>query len=271
MLTLAPPRPKRLKLASTGFLWILSLLVACLSLLPSTASAREVPPLQARVNDTAEMLAPEAESELEQRLAAYEAKTQRQFAVLTIDSLDGDALEDFSIRVVEAWKLGKKGKDDGLLLLIVKSDRKLRIEVGYGLEGTITDAFSARVVRQILTPAFRAGQVERGVQQALEVLMQKAAGEDVAGVPGEGAERSEKRRGAPSPVGILALLFMLLPVVLPLLLLRGRGRGRAGLIAYGLSSLGGFGGRSGGGFSSGGGGFSGGGGSFGGGGSSGSW
>src|SRR6185436_3359338 len=110
--------------------------------------------------DIAEMLSPTAEQQLEQKLSAYENNSQHQFALLTIDSLEGDALEDFSIRTVEAWKLGKKGKDDGLLLLVVERDRKLRIEVGYGLEGDITDAVSARVIRNVLGPALRAGTAE---------------------------------------------------------------------------------------------------------------
>src|SRR4051812_1770392 len=155
------------------------LLLALLLWAPGSAFARDVPPLVAHVNDTADMLSPAAEQALEQKLSQYEQKSQHQFALLTIDSLDGDALEDFSIRVVEAWKLGKRGKDDGLLLLIAKQDHKLRIEVGYGLEGDVTDAFSTRVIRNVLTPALRAGEAEHGIDQAFDVLMKKAGGEVV--------------------------------------------------------------------------------------------
>ncbi|HVY30029.1 MAG TPA: TPM domain-containing protein [Polyangiaceae bacterium] len=248
------------------------LLAACLVLVPSAALAREVPPLTAHVNDTADMLSAEAEQQLEQKLTAYEQRSAHQFALLTIDSLDGDALEDFSIRVVESWKLGKKGKDDGLLLLIVKEDRKLRIEVGYGLEGDITDAFSARVIRNVLTPALRAGKPEQGVSQAFDVLMQKASGEAVPDSAIAPPRRSHD--DAPSPLAVVALLFFMLPFVLPLLF--GR-RGRRGVWLGGFGGYGGgWGGSSrGGGWGGwgggGGGGYSGGGGGFGGGGSSGSW
>jgi uncharacterized protein len=192
-----------------------------------------------------------------------------------VPTLDGDALEDFSIRVVEEWKLGKKGKDDGLLLLIVKNDRKLRIEVGYGLEGDVTDAFSARVIRNVLTPAMRAGQAEQGIAQAFRALMQKASGQVVDSQQLKPAP--QKKRG-PSGFGVIALLFLLLPFVLPFLLGgRGRGGGGGGAMAgFILGSMLGSGGRGGGGGGwggggGGGGGFSGGGGGFGGGGSSGSW
>jgi uncharacterized protein len=261
-------------MASRVFAWLAALLVALAVLAPQSAQAREVPPLVAHVNDTADLLSPAAEQQLEQKLDAYERKSQHQFALLTIDSLDGDALEDFSIRTVEAWKLGKKGKDDGLLLLIVKNDRKLRIEVGYGLEGDVTDAFSARVIRNVLTPALRAGQAEHGIDQAFDVLMQKASGD---AVPDSAVAPPQRARGGPSPFAIIALLFFLLPFLLPLLLARG-GMRRRGPFVGGLGGLGGFGGGWGGssggggwGGGGGGGGYSGGGGGFGGGGSSGSW
>ncbi|RYZ02116.1 MAG: methanol dehydrogenase, partial [Myxococcales bacterium] len=207
------------------------LVLALLLLVPSTALALAVPPLRAHVNDTADMLSPEAEAALEQRLTTYEQRTTQQFALLTVDTLEGDALEDFSIRVVEQWKLGQKGKDNGLLLLIVKSDRKLRIEAGYGLEGEITDAFSSRVIRNVLTPQLRAGQAGQGVDQAFTLLMKQASGEAVP----ESAlapPRRTRERGGSSPLGALVLLFLLVPFVLPLLLGRGRG-GRRGPAAAG--------------------------------------
>ena len=256
----------------------LLLALALVSWAPSTAWARDVPPLRAHVNDTASMLSPEAEQALEQKLTSYEQKSGHQLALLSIDSLDGDALEDFSIRTVEAWKLGKKGKDDGLLLLVVKGDRKLRIEVGYGLEGDITDAFSARVIRNVLTPALRAGKAEQGIDQAFDVLMKKASGEAVPETA-VAPPRGGRERGGASPFAVVALLFFLLPFLLPLLFMRGRRGGRGFGTGVFLGGLGGYGGgwggsgRGGGGGwgGGGGGGFSGGGGGFGGGGSSGSW
>lgn len=245
---------------------LLSLAAALLIGLPALAHAREIPALQAHVNDTAGMLSTEERAQLEQKLSEYEHKTGRQFALLTIDSLNGDALEDFSIRVVEAWKLGQKGKDSGLLLLVVKNEHKLRVEVGYGLEGTVTDAFSSRVIRNVLTPALRAGKVEAGLEQAFDLLMRQAAGEDVPGsaVPDPEAPPAG---GGPSPLGWIALLFILGPFLIPLLLFSARRRGGGGFGGGGFGG-GGFGG---GGFGGGGGGFSGGGGGFGGGGASGSW
>lgn len=260
--------------------WLARTLFVCLLLVPGLALARDVPPLKAHVNDTADMLSPAAEQQLEQRLQSYEQKSSHQFALLTIDTLDGDALEDFSIRVVEQWKLGKKGKDDGLLLLIVKNDRKLRIEVGYGLEGDVTDAFSARVIRNVLTPALRAGKPEQGVNQAFDALMLKASGEVV---PDSAVAAPRKQRDdGPSPFAIVALLLLALPFVLPWLLYRSRRR-HTGIWLGGLGSYGsgwggstrsgGWGGGGGGGWGGGGGGGwgGGGGGGFGGGGSSGSW
>lgn len=260
-------------MAARVVVWALALLIVAWA---PAALALTVPALAGRVNDTADMLSPEAEAALSRKLEAYERATQHQFALLTVPSLEGDALEDFSIRVVEAWKLGKKGKDDGLLLLIVKGDRKLRIEVGYGLEGDITDAFSARVIRNVLTPALRAGKAEQGIDQAFDVLMKKASGEAVPEAA-TAAPKKQQRRG-PSPFAIIALLLIFLPFAL--FNRRRRGGGISPWVAGGLGALSGYRGgsyRSGGGFGGGGfgggggGGFSGGGGGFGGGGSSGSW
>jgi uncharacterized protein len=250
--------------------WVAALLLALWVCLPSLAWARDVPALRAHVNDDADLLSPAAEQALESKLTEYEKRTQQQFALLTIESLEGDALEDFSIRVVEAWQLGKKGKDDGLLLLVVERDRKLRIEVGYGLEGDVTDAFSARVIRHVLTPALRAGQPAQGIDAAFDALMAKASGQSVT-VADRSAPAAERRR---SPWGLLVLLLFAVPFLLPLLLGRaGRfSRRGSGLLMGGLGGLGyggGFGGSRGG--YSGGGGFGGGGGGFGGGGASGSW
>jgi uncharacterized protein len=263
--------PSRALLRLLYLSWLaLALVVA----LPVAAQERAVPPLTAHVNDTANLLSESARARLEQKLSDYEHKSGRQFALLTIDSLAGDALESYSIRVVEAWKLGKKGKDDGLLLLVANKEHKLRIEVGYGLEGTITDAFSARVIRNVLVPAMRAGNAAGGIDQAFALLMQKAAGEDVAAPEGV-ADREPRRRNS-SPFGWLVLLFFISPILIPLVLarMRGGGGGRWGGGGFGGGGFGGggFGGGGFGGGGGGGGGFGGGGGGgFGGGGASDSW
>jgi uncharacterized protein len=242
--------------------------------------ALEVPSLEGRVNDRAGVLAPEVRQRLEQRLGSYEQSTGHQFAVLTLKSLEGQPLEHFSISVVEKWKLGKNGKDDGLLLLVVPGEHKVRIEVGYGLEGVITDAISARVIRNVLAPAFRKDDYGGGVERALDALMAVASGGQLD-VP-DSAAKSPARAPEDGAFHVAILLVLVLfPLAFGLLGRRaGRQRfGGGGWGSSGWSSGGGFGGFGGGGFSGGGyggggssgGGFSGGGGGFGGGGASGSW
>jgi uncharacterized protein len=231
----------------------------------ASASALDVPPLRARVNDLAGVLPSEVEQRLELRLGAYEKKTGHQLAVLIIDSLDGDPLEDFTLRVVEAWKLGNKDRDDGLLLLVAIKDRKIRIEVGYGLEGDLPDALAGRIVRDVMAPAFRRGDVAQGVTAAVEAIMSATGGEGELRLP-EPSASSGRRRSSGSGLGP----FLLLGLIALLFLGGGRGRGGGGgaFVAGMLMGGMGRGGRGGGG---GGGGFSGGGGGFGGGGASGSW
>ncbi|HTA91776.1 MAG TPA: TPM domain-containing protein, partial [Polyangiaceae bacterium] len=235
------PRLQSVERTSRLLLWLFSALLALLVQWPAVAQARDVPKLEAHVNDTANMLSPDERARLEAQLVAYEQKTGRQFALLTIDSLNGDALEDFSIRVVEAWKLGQKGKDSGLLLLVVKNDHKLRIEVGYGLEGVVTDAFSSRVIRNLLSPALREGHVEAGLEQAFGALMAQAAGEDPTAQlpPGTLSEPPPEPRS--SPFAWFALLLFLAPFLIPVLLLGARG-GRGGGFGGGGRWGGGFGG-----------------------------
>jgi len=241
-------------------LWIWAVLV---SLPAFPVHAREVPALSGRVNDLAEVLSPDVERTLEGRLEAYEASTGHQLAVLTVASLDGDPIEDFAIRVVEAWKLGRTEADDGVLLLVAVDDRKMRIEVGYGLEGAIPDLLASRIIREVLTPAFRQGDFDGGISRALDLLQRAAQGEAVR-LPGRGAT------GGPAPgISWLPLLFIVLMVVLRVVgggsSALGRRGFRRGGFGYGGFGGGGFGG------GGGGGGFSGGGGSFGGGGASGGW
>jgi uncharacterized protein len=265
---------------------LLAVALAAALLAPAAAWALEVPTLEGRVNDHANLLSPAARQRLEQQLAAYEASSGHQFALLTLPSLDGDALEPFSIRVVESWKLGKKGTDDGLLLLVVNQPHAIRIEVGYGLEAAITDAQSARVIREVISPAFGAGDYAAGIERAFGTLMTAAGG----GVAVSGGEKPPARAArAPSGSTHMAILLFALMFLGPfaaVLLLAGiyallnrggrfsRGgplSGSGGAPAVGGDSSSGASSSSSGGDSSGGGGFSGGGGDFGGGGASGSW
>jgi uncharacterized protein len=264
--------------------------------------ALDVPELKGRVNDYGGMLKPETVASLEASLAELEKTDSTQVVVLTINSLEGEVLEQFSIRVAEKWKIGHSGRDNGAILLISKQDRKVRIEVGYGLEGKLTDLMSGRIISDIIVPAFKGGDFDAGVLLGVDAITktvrgeftsenfrpQKAEKKSSSGMIGFmffafiaiTAILSAKKRilgGIAGAAVLPAMAFFFLPLGIMLLLLIPAGF-LLGLIVPALASGagrhggGGFGGFSGGGFSSGGGGgFSGGGGGFGGGGSSGSW
>jgi len=141
-----------------------------LLLLPA-AWALEVPPLTGRVVDRAHILSPASLSDLNSVLAAHESKTSNQVAVLTLPSLEGHPLEDFSHQVATAWALGKKGTDNGVLFLIAVKEKKLRIEVGYGLEGTLTDAKSSQIIRHEVVPRFRKGDFSGGTVAGTQAIL----------------------------------------------------------------------------------------------------
>jgi uncharacterized protein len=169
-------------------------------LVPSgSAQALEVPPYRGYVNDYAGMLAVETVRSLEQSLADFERSDSTQIAVLTIPSLEGEVLEDFSIKVVEKWGIGQKSKDNGVLLLVAKKERKVRIEVGYGLEGVLTDLLSGRIVDQVITPAFKAGRFDQGLSAGVGAIIQATRGEY------RGESRRTLRDGEPS--GLFKFLF----------------------------------------------------------------
>src|SRR5437868_3806657 len=130
-------------------------------------SATDIPYLSGRVVDNAEILKGETRSALTEKLKAHEQKTTNQIAVLTVPTTGDDSIEQYATRVFDVWKLGQKGKDNGVLLVIAPKDRKLRIEVGYGLEGTLTDVVSSRIIRNVITPAFKAGDFDKGVTEGV--------------------------------------------------------------------------------------------------------
>ena len=142
-----------------------------LVLFPALVSALEVPPLTGRIVDRASLLSPELLSSLSVELAAHEDRTGNQVVLLSEPSLEGESLEEYSHRVATTWKLGHKGLDNGVLVLVVPRDRKIRIEVGYGLEGTLTDAKTARIIRQEMVPRFRAGDFTGGISAGLRAVM----------------------------------------------------------------------------------------------------
>jgi len=228
----------------------------------------QVPKLTGRVNDYAGILSASEKAELERMLRETEEATSAQVALLTIPSLSGDVLEDFAMRVVENWKLGQQGEDNGVLLLVTMAERKIRIEVGYGLESILTDAKSGYIIRNNIIPQFKNGDYFSGIRSGLSTVT-GIIKKDFDITPEQLArfrKEQSKSKGDQLPIGLIVFII----IILLSFFKRGtRGRGyRTGTpwIFFG----GGLGGSRGGG-SFGGGGFSGGGGSFGGGGASGGW
>ncbi len=186
------------------------------------AVALEVPYLEGRVNDQAGMLSDGFEAQLENRLRELEEQTGAQVAILTIPSLEGDPIEDFSIRVVETWKLGRKGIDDGVLILIARDDRRMRIEVGYGLEGALTDAQAGRIIDGLMAPRFREGDFDGGVGAAVDAVS--------AAVHGETLELPEPRPRKTMPdFGTFVFFFIF---GLPFINAALSSRGAAGWVLY---------------------------------------
>ena len=247
-------------------------LLALLLLVP--ALALDFPVLTGRVVDDAGILDAGTRAALTQKLAEFEAKTSDQLVVVTLKSLQGTSVEDFGVELGRHWQIGQKGKNNGVLLIVAPNERKVRIEVGYGLEGALTDAVSRLIIENAITPRFRAGDFPGGITRGVDDI--------ISVLTGDAAEwqQSAAKRPEPTTRWDSLLVMVLVVVVFGFVFLtlvgtiprnRGRGRSRDGW-SSGWSSGSGSDWSSGssGGFSDGGG-FSGGGGSFGGGGSSGSW
>ncbi|MBI3345197.1 MAG: YgcG family protein [Gammaproteobacteria bacterium] len=152
---------------------------ALLLWLVATAAVAEVavPPLTARVTDLTGTLTAEQKSNIEQTLQAFEAKKGSQIAVLIVPTTAPEAVEQYSLRVAEQWKLGRKGVDDGALLLVAKNDRAMRIEVGYGLEGALPDAIAKRIIAETITPYFKSGDFYGGIQAGVAAMIKVIEGE----------------------------------------------------------------------------------------------
>ncbi|PAP77293.1 hypothetical protein BSZ37_13040 [Rubrivirga marina] len=146
-------------------------LLAVLLLAVPGAAALDVPPLTGRVVDLADVLDPATEAALVARLAAHEDSTSNQVVVLTIPSLEGEILEPYATRVFRTWELGQADRDNGILLLVAVADRELRIEVGYGLEGSLTDATSGSIIRAEIVPRFRDGDFDAGVVAGVDAIL----------------------------------------------------------------------------------------------------
>jgi uncharacterized protein len=247
-----------------------ALIAAALLLLlgaAALAAAPVFPALTDRVVDDAGILSANTRSRLDASLAAHEQQTGQQLVVVTLPSLQGYTIEDFGYQLGRRWGIGQKGRDNGALLIVAPKERKVRIEVGYGLEGTLTDAESRIIIEQVILPQFRRGDLDAGVSDGTAAILRVLGGTPLDRA---GPRARTVANAAPPWVSLLFLVLFFgffawrIYGAWPLLL-AGRGMGPW----YGGGGLGGF---SGGGFSDGsGGGFSGGGGSFGGGGASGGW
>lgn len=246
----------------------------------ASAAAASFPALTGRVVDNAGLIDTATKSAIEARLKAHEEKSSDQVVVATIASLEGEVLEDYANRLFRAWGLGQAQQNNGVLLLVARDDRKIRIEVGYGLEGTLTDLHSKLIIDNTIVPAFRAGNFAAGISAAVDDILTVLTGDGA-----ELEERARKRDETQSwtsyiPGIFIALWISLFVSIFGFAILApifgkklGPGRYRWLGIEMTVGGSGSSGRSSGGGWSSGGGGggFSGGGGSSGGGGASGGW
>jgi uncharacterized protein len=264
-------------LAARGFGCLFAVMVALVVIQSSPAAPQgtspSFPSLSSRVVDAANLLKPEDRAALEQKLKAHEDRTTDQVVVATIASLQGLTVEDFANRLFRHWQLGQKAKNNGVLLLVAPTERKARIEVGYGLEGALTDALSKVIIASAVAPRFKQGDFAGGINAGVDAILAILTGD-----ADEWQRRAEVRSdetGRFDP--IVAVILVVVLILVLRWLMSGGGPARAHRTRGGnwivIPGGGGFsgGGFSGGGGWSGGGGFSGGGGSSGGGGASGDW
>ncbi|WP_184156908.1 TPM domain-containing protein [Sphingobium lignivorans] len=269
-------------------LWLAMMALLLLALPSGAALAQSFPPLTGRVVDAAGLLDPATVEAITQKSEALEQTTGRQLVVATVPSLEGYDIADYGYRLGRAWGIGEAERNNGVILLVAPNERRLRIEVGYGLEPVLTDALSGRIIRDVITPRFKAGDMAGGIRAGVDEISR------IIELPPEeqrklAAQASQSQRsGKADGIGpaVIFLIFIFLFVLLPLLgRLRGGRRYRGGIhpiIIWGAEAAlreafrdrdgGGGGWGNGGGWGGGGGGgFGGGGGSFGGGGASGGW
>jgi uncharacterized protein len=250
----------------------LLLAVGLLAAPPTSTQGLEVPPNQGWVTDLAGLLTPAQESELEELMESYKQGAGHDVALLTVSELHGQPIERLALEVGRTWKLGDVGKDDSALLVVAKAERAVRIEVGRGSEGTLTDAISGRIVRDVIVPRFKEGRFYEGLRAGVEAI-HAALGGDYAPVTNATPTGRHTAGNLLGPLVMILILFLILSSggrggrrrrrgsALPWILLGNAlgssGRGGGGGGGFG----GGFGGGGGGGFSGfgGGGGFSGGG------------
>ena len=265
------------------------LLLLALLLLATPAPAQTFPKLTGRVIDNARLLTDAQKLDADSKLASLEAQSGRQLVVATIPSLEGRTIEDYGYRLGRTWGIGQKGKDDGVILIVAPTEHKVRIETGYGARVFLTDAVSSMIVRDAITPRFKAGDMGGGIVAGVDqissfLVLPEAEAQKRAAAVGAAEHQRATRANRPNFVSVIFWMLIILFVVMPMVRgAAGGGRRRRGLsgpiilwggLGGGLGGGGGgwgSGGSGGGGWGGGGGGFSGGGGSFGGGGASGGW
>ena len=218
------------------------LVFAGLAALPCAARADvPVPPLKTRVTDLTGTLNAQQKGELESLIAAYETRRGSQIAVLLLPTTKPEEIEQYSIRVAEAWKIGRKGVDDGLILIVAKDDRRLRIEVSYGLEGAIPDSVAKRVIEERITPRFREGDFYGGVRDGVDQLIKLAEGEKLPAPVAQESQRTGLRGFlALNPAYFMMFVIFFLPIggtILKSVLGRFFGSLAFGAILGGLSWL----------------------------------
>ncbi len=167
--------------------------------------AQDFPEATGYVNDFAQLLSSDYRQSLEQNLIDFEEKTTAEIAVVTINSLEGNSVEDYAVRLFEQWKIGKKEKDNGLLILVAKEERQIRIEVGYGLESVITDGRAGKIIREEMRPAFREDNYDQGIKLAVE----KIQGYITSGEPPSSQEEIQVKALAILPLIIISFIILI--------------------------------------------------------------
>jgi uncharacterized protein len=196
----------------------------------------DVPPFTARVIDLTSTLSPAQKSALETKLATFEERKGSQIAVLIVPTTEPEAIEQYSLRVAEAWKPGRKDVEDGALLLVAKDDRALRIEVGYGLEGAMPDAIANRIVEDIIVPHFRNGDFAGGIEEGVDRMIGVIDGEPLPPPQQQWRQRAHGGRGSPD-FGSAFPIVIILALTLGAVLTRIFGRIAGGLITGGIASV----------------------------------
>jgi uncharacterized protein len=248
---------------------VLVLLLCATSL---ASAALPVPPApDRRINDYAGVLSAEDRARLEDKLRAREQGSSNQVVVAIFRSLQGESLEDYSIRLAQAWRIGQKGLDNGVIFLVFTEDRKMRLEVGYGLESKLTDAISSQILRQAVAPRFREGKIADGIAAGLDAIDQAIAGTYKGAAPAKRQQGSSLFSFFLLAIVLAGLGSIILPAMFANARRQGWTGGRGGWGGGGPFIFMGGGGSGGGGGGGGGGDFGGGGGGFGGGGASGDW